>query len=88
MTPFILGFVSHIESVPIVAGSRSEVLSITLIARRSTKRAGTRHWRRGVDLEGNVANFVESEQIVETCSGHLSSFVQLRGSIPICWSQV
>ena len=33
-----------------------------------------------------VANFVETEQIVER-KGWLSSFVQVRGSIPVVWQQ-
>ena len=36
---------------------------MTLVARRSRKRAGVRFCRRGVDVEGNVANFVETEQV-------------------------
>ena len=41
--------------------------------------------------QGLVANFVETEQLVElqTALGALvSSFVQVRGSIPLLWSQV
>lgn len=33
-------------------------------------------WRRGADLEGHVANFVETEQILEA-DGFLSSYVQV-----------
>jgi len=32
-----------------------------LISRRSSKRAGTRYNARGIDDDGKVANFVESE---------------------------
>lgn len=43
-------------------------------------------------LQGAVANFVESEQIVvlEDKQGNVttSSFVQIRGSIPLLWSQI
>lgn len=39
-------------------------LKITLISRRSTNRPGLRFQRRGVDADGNVANFVETEFIV------------------------
>lgn len=42
----------------------SRVIFITLIARRSRLYAGTRYLKRGVDDEGNVANEVETEQIV------------------------
>lgn len=51
----------------------------TIISRRSCRRAGTRLYRRGIDLSGNVANFVETEQIVEY-EGAKSSFVQVNCS--------
>ena len=38
-------------------------MTVTVLARRATQRAGTRHWRRGADKAGYVANFVESEQL-------------------------
>ncbi|KAG5534487.1 hypothetical protein RHGRI_022571 [Rhododendron griersonianum] len=47
----------------------------------------TRMWRRGADSDGYVANFVESEQIMQL-NGHIASFVQVRGSIPILWEQI
>ncbi|KAJ7595479.1 polyphosphoinositide phosphatase [Mycena floridula] len=40
------------------------VLFVTLIARRSRHFAGARYLKRGVNDEGNVANEVETEQIV------------------------
>lgn len=49
----------------------------SLVTRRSTQRAGTRLFCRGVDEHGYVANFVETEQIVEY-SGDVVSFVQVR----------
>lgn len=58
-----------------------------IISRRSIFRAGTRLFRRGIDKDGNVANFVETEQIVEY-QGDRASFVQIRGSIPLYWSQL
>ncbi|CAG9764063.1 unnamed protein product [Ceutorhynchus assimilis] len=58
-----------------------------LISRRSVNRAGTRWFRRGIDKSGNVANFVETEQIVESGEGDRASFVQIRGSIPLFWFQ-
>ncbi|PPR93372.1 hypothetical protein GOBAR_AA27297 [Gossypium barbadense] len=48
---------------------------------------GTRMWRRGADREGHVANFVETEQIIQI-NGFTSSFVQVRGSIPFLWEQI
>ncbi len=37
---------------------------------------------------GNVANFVETEQQLTTGSGDMASFVEVRGSIPLLWTQV
>ncbi|KAJ9656783.1 hypothetical protein H2201_008435 [Coniosporium apollinis] len=77
---------------PIVEGEegRKDFL-LTLISRRSVKRAGLRYLRRGVDDEGNVANSVETEQILSTPSWSSSdktfSFTQYRGSIPLFFSQ-
>ncbi|XP_022550632.1 phosphoinositide phosphatase SAC8 isoform X3 [Brassica napus] len=50
---------------------------ISLISRRCTRRLGTRMWRRGANLEGDTANFVESEQIVEI-NGFKFSLLQLK----------
>lgn len=70
-------------------------LLITLISRRSTKRAGLRYMRRGIDEDGHTANTVETEQILSTpwwnsspSSGlNVYSFVQVRGSIPVFFTQ-
>ncbi|CED82657.1 Phosphoinositide phosphatase SAC1 [Phaffia rhodozyma] len=59
---------------------------LTVISRRSRDRAGLRYQRRGIDDEGDVANFVETEQIVQA-EGRTFSFTQIRGSIPLFWSQ-
>lgn len=40
-------------------------LTITLVARRSRHFAGTRYRKRGLNDRGNVANEVETEQIVD-----------------------
>lgn len=64
---------------------------LTLISRRSIKRAGLRYLRRGVDDEGNVANSVETEQILSPSTwdskDKIFSFMQIRGSIPLFFSQ-
>ncbi|CAH8682244.1 unnamed protein product [Schistosoma rodhaini] len=68
-------------------------MMITLIARRSRHFAGRRFLKRGVNLVGDVANEVETEQIVHDSSysflrhGRVSSYVQMRGSVPLFWSQ-
>ncbi|ULU14346.1 hypothetical protein L3Y34_016695 [Caenorhabditis briggsae] len=61
-------------------------LTITIISRRSTLRAGARYLRRGIDDSSNVANFVETELVLNIFE-HELSFVQCRGSIPVFWSQ-
>lgn len=50
--------------------------TLSIVSRRSVQRAGTRLFRRGVDHQGFVANFVETEQIVEY-QGDRASFVQV-----------
>lgn len=45
-----------------------------------------RYKRRGVDTDGHVANFVETEQLIHV-HNHSLSFVQSRGSVPVFWSQ-
>ncbi|KAI5860212.1 SacI homology domain-containing protein [Durotheca rogersii] len=64
---------------------------ITLISRRSARRAGLRYLRRGIDDNGHAANFVETEQILSSPtwdrSSKIFSFVQLRGSIPLFFTQ-
>nr|AAF18517.1 Hypothetical protein [Arabidopsis thaliana] len=66
--------------------------SVTLVSRRSRHFAGTRYLKRGVNDRGRVANDVETEQLVlddeaGSCKGKMSSVVQMRGSIPLFWSQ-
>jgi len=64
---------------------------ITVISRRSRFRSGLRYLRRGIDDEGDVANAVETEQILSSPfwdrSTKIYSFVQIRGSIPVFFTQ-
>ncbi|KNA23363.1 hypothetical protein SOVF_025480 [Spinacia oleracea] len=62
-------------------------VTVTLISRRCTRRLGTRMWRRGANLEGDAANFIETEQLLES-KDFKSSFLQVRGSIPLIWEQI
>uniref|UniRef100_A0A0K0CZU2 SAC domain-containing protein n=1 Tax=Angiostrongylus cantonensis TaxID=6313 RepID=A0A0K0CZU2_ANGCA len=74
-------------SLSIMDGSQvNSSLNIVLVSRRSVYRAGMRYLRRGIDCESNVANFVETELILNIFDHHLS-FVQVRGSVPVFWSQ-
>ncbi|PBK87930.1 hypothetical protein ARMGADRAFT_997455 [Armillaria gallica] len=52
----------HVDQAKLTVLGR--VVFITLIARRSRHFAGARYLKRGVNDEGNVANEVETEQIV------------------------
>ncbi len=49
---------------------------LALVSRRSWFRAGTRFFMRGIDADGNSANFVETEQILEY-NGFLCACVQV-----------
>jgi len=74
----ILGSVGQITGVEATAHGRSVELDVSLIARRSVDRAGTRHWRRGADNQGAAANLVETEQLVALNGGQvLASYVQV-----------
>ncbi|KRY85174.1 Nodal modulator 1 [Trichinella pseudospiralis] len=68
--PMMLGFVEIRDCV--VAGNSFKLI---LISRRSCHRAGVRFHTRGIDNDGNAANFIETEQILEV-EDRLSSFVQ------------
>lgn len=91
LTDFSIG--GEVSSAPESEGTKNKRVSflLTLISRRSVKRAGLRYLRRGVDDEGNTANGVETEQILSdvswTSSKKIHSFVQIRGSMPIFFSQ-
>ncbi|EAR85273.2 SacI-like domain protein (macronuclear) [Tetrahymena thermophila SB210] len=64
----------------------NQPIQYTLITRRSSFRGGTRYNHRGVDEDGNVANYCESEQILQLgsiCCSH----TQIRGSVPLFWEQ-
>ncbi|GFO16307.1 phosphatidylinositide phosphatase sac1 [Plakobranchus ocellatus] len=79
--PMMLGYVSITNSF-----INNQRISYILISRRCIYRAGTRFNVRGVDMQGHVANFVETEQIFHY-EDNICSFVQTRGSIPIFWKQ-
>lgn len=82
VVPCIFGVVSIHDTH--ILGSRA---TFGLISRRSRFRAGTRYFRRGIDNEGHVANYNETEQIV-IISDKLFSHVQTRGSVPVFWAEI
>ncbi|XP_055384733.1 phosphatidylinositide phosphatase SAC2 [Condylostylus longicornis] len=79
--PIIQGFV-QVEHCVI----GEDCFTLALVSRRSRHRAGTRYKRRGVDVQGFCANYVETEQIL-SFRHHQMSFTQVRGSVPVYWSQ-
>ncbi|KIM31856.1 hypothetical protein M408DRAFT_327265, partial [Serendipita vermifera MAFF 305830] len=82
--------------MPVVYGScdmswtqiNGQRFQFTLISRRSRFRAGTRFFTRGIDADGHVGNYNETEQIVVTENNSKTAFVQTRGSIPLFWTEV
>eukprot|EP00906_Rhabdomonas_costata_P008424 RCo012009 len=72
-----------------------KLLNLIVIARRSKQFAGTRYLKRGINDLGFVANHAETEQIVydgtssmaHRGAGLFTSFVQVRGSVPVFWHQ-
>ncbi len=105
LTSAIRGFVLTItipsSSAPLRTARTGLPSALTLISRLSCRRAGTRFNSRGIDDDGNVANFVESETIYwspsvvgqsdpstpEKPSGICFSYAQIRGSVPVFWEQ-
>ncbi|RUS89988.1 hypothetical protein EGW08_002255, partial [Elysia chlorotica] len=73
-----------VEMRTIYAGHRQA--KACLISRLSCERAGTRFNVRGCNDDGNVANFVETEQVI-FLEDQIASFVQTRGSVPLFWEQ-
>ena len=81
------GFAEHKRNVVVDLGGKQTRVDLFLFSRRSCRRQGTRFNVRGIEDNGDVANFVETEQVVVQENGTVSSFVQIRGSIPLIWSQ-
>ncbi|RCK63372.1 Phosphoinositide phosphatase SAC1 [Candida viswanathii] len=83
VTPLIYGyFKSH------SAYFNGKSLEFALLTRRALNRAGTRYFRRGIDVEGNVANFNETEQFFTSDDQHVFSILQTRGSVPVYWAEI
>jgi len=83
----VSSFVIPASHSPLRALASSVPSRLILISRLSCRRAGTRFNSRGIDDEGNVANFVESETVFWYPSGLCFSYMQIRGSIPVFWEQ-
>lgn len=86
ITPLIYGYAKFEET-----SINGQSVTFGLITRRSTHRAGTRYFRRGIDSNGNVANFNETEQVlVVPVKGEptVFSYLQTRGSVPVYWAEI
>lgn len=79
------------EAAPVEPRSSERQFDITVISRRSIKRAGLRYLRRGIDDDGFCANSVETEQLlspkVPGADSRTYSFLQIRGNIPVFFTQ-
>ncbi|KAM3183461.1 hypothetical protein ACTXT7_010303 [Hymenolepis weldensis] len=97
LIPVISGFVKQDKcTLPMwdvdgrITSEESDTITLTIISRRSQYRAGCRYRRRGIDEKGHVANYVETEQVLEVPSDsntHVLAFLQIRGSVPVFWTQ-
>ena len=97
MLPVIQGFVGIKELIPELSSDPSKDTTINsasgphdvlaLFSRRDDGRSGRRYHCRGAAANGAVANCVETEEILLTASSKVYSFRQVRGSIPLLWSQ-
>jgi len=83
---WIIPFMSAYVEVRPEAVVEDQKFTLLFISRRSRYRQGCRFTRRGIDEYGYAANFVETEQILIHNDGKITSFIQVRGSIPVHWA--
>ncbi|EPY51723.1 inositol polyphosphate phosphatase [Schizosaccharomyces cryophilus OY26] len=93
-------FLEYIQ--PVIQGNISSTnlfvkthhVQLHIITRHATDHSGTRYFSRGVDQNGKVANFNETEQVLLIDSTLvpderiLLSYTQIRGSIPMFWAEI
>lgn len=91
ISTFIMGYVDQGQTTFMRESSLAEM---TFISRKGVSRLGTRFFSRGADSNGNVSNFVETEQILvlnrkgdDLEKNRVFSYLQVRGSIPVLWTQ-
>ncbi|XP_039108014.1 synaptojanin-2 isoform X2 [Hyaena hyaena] len=82
---WLLKVICGVVSIRTVYASHKQAKAC-LVSRISCERAGARFHTRGVNDDGHVSNFVETEQTIYMDDG-VSSFVQIRGSVPLFWEQ-
>jgi synaptojanin len=81
LTPLIQGFIGSKSCLV-----KRDKWQIAIVSRLSAQRAGTRFNARGIDDDGHVSNFVESEYLIYHGTNRIS-FLQVRGSVPVFWEQ-
>ena len=65
--PMMLGSIGELRPLQFQTPDKHYGASITLIARRSTQRIGTRHWRRGADTQACHLN-IHSRSVCSSTS--------------------
>ncbi|KRX03656.1 hypothetical protein PPERSA_04208 [Pseudocohnilembus persalinus] len=89
LVQYIQGYVGHFDT-------KINNIQFYLISRRAWNRGGTRYNHRGADDQGHTSNYVETEQLLiqkeklgnnTYYNFNTVSYVQIRGSIPLVWSQ-
>lgn len=90
ITPIMNGYVT--SNIVDLNGTHS--LEFCLLSRRSWLRTGKRFISRGIDDQGNVSNYAETEQLLfiynkqdQNSDVSVLSYVQIRGSVPLYWQQ-
>lgn len=87
--PVIYGYSKFVKTT-----INSRHVTFGLITRRSRFRAGTRYFRRGINKDGFVANFNETEQFLVVHSDNeknedkIYTYLQIRGSVPVYWAEM
>ena len=82
--PVIFGFL-YIRTLEI----EQNKFDFALVSRKDCRRPGRRFITRGLDRDGNAANYVQTEHIFtlfESGVMRVASYTQTRGSIPLIWS--
>lgn len=72
------------QSLTIRKKNVNDFLLMTIITKQDCKKSGSLLGPYGMDDNGNVTNFAETEFIVSD-RGHCYSFVLLRGNVPLFW---
>jgi hypothetical protein len=90
MEEFIFPIINGFFDIKNNISEYEKQFSFCIIARKDNRRSGMRFLLRGADSNGNVANFVETEEILlfkDNETYHILSFIQIRGSVPFLWTQ-